>query len=100
MADPRAGVLLSCLDERTLNAFVNGELSGDPSFEARVAEHIESCPACQLLLNRLQEDLPGGPDLLLALQAEQGSEPPGPAPGDGTPRDDRTPPPTISMAPP
>jgi serine/threonine protein kinase len=63
MPEPEAAIHLSCPDELTLNQFVNGQLA--PDDDARVAQHVESCLACQQLLDRLQVELSSGLDLLL-----------------------------------
>ncbi|MCI0462406.1 MAG: tetratricopeptide repeat protein [Gemmataceae bacterium] len=49
MAELQTTTQLSCPDELTLVRFVNDQLAPDDN--ARVEQHVESCPACQKRLN-------------------------------------------------
>jgi serine/threonine protein kinase len=73
MAEDQTTIRLSCPDELTLNHFVNGQLATD--HDARVAQHVESCPACRRLLDQLQGRLPSKLNPALTIGAD-GNDPP------------------------
>jgi tRNA A-37 threonylcarbamoyl transferase component Bud32 len=54
-----------CPDELTLQQFLNDELSEADG--AGLKEHIDSCPACQQVLGRLVDTLPGSLDPIAPL---------------------------------
>src|SRR5829696_6797248 len=65
MFDPAATVQLTCPDEQTLGRFLNDQLA--PEEDSRVAGHVDCCPACQLLLERLPGSLPREVEYILAI---------------------------------
>src|SRR5437870_2375855 len=74
MSDRTATVQLPCPDESVLDQFAKEQLA--PDDDARVAEHVKVCAACQWRLDRLQGRLPTGLGSLLTLGAEGGDDPP------------------------
>jgi serine/threonine protein kinase len=74
MSDRTATVQFPCPDESVLDQFASDQLT--PEDDARVAEHVKVCAACQWRLDRLQGNLPTGFNALLTLGAADGDDPP------------------------
>jgi serine/threonine protein kinase len=74
MAEDRDSAAPSCPDEATLDRYINDELA--PDDDARVAEHIDACSACQEHLDRRRGGLPVGLAPLLSGRVDGGDDVP------------------------
>src|SRR5262249_45732522 len=70
MSDAPADAAPQCPDEQELLRAVNDELG--PDDEARIARHVEGCPACAGRLARLGDALPVRAAVLRALEEDDG----------------------------